>query len=99
DWAFGSYPYSFAGLVSRENDRCAIFIDRQYVNHRTISHELFHATHRILDNLPHEFSPNGHEPFAYLNGYLAELVYGDLRRWRIPVALRDPQVSEKFIRK
>lgn len=33
-------------------------------------HELFHATHRILEYFDVEFTTKNHEPFAYLMEYL-----------------------------
>jgi hypothetical protein len=33
-------------------------------------HELFHATHRILEYFKIKFTPKNHEPFAYLMEYL-----------------------------
>ena len=35
-----------------------------------LAHELFHATHRILEYFGVEFTSKNHEPFAYLLEYL-----------------------------
>ena len=39
-------------------------------NTGTLVHELFHATHRILEYFDVKFTSDNHEPFAYLMEYL-----------------------------
>lgn len=40
-----------------------------------LAHELFHATHRILEYFGVEFTSTNHEPFAYLIEYLFNECY------------------------
>ena len=73
---FGDPPSpTYWGLCS-SNGRgdVAVFLKRSRITSRLVAHELFHATHRILQWIGWEFSPNNHEPAALLNGYLSDLV-------------------------
>ena len=45
-------------------------IDLQDTKLGILVHELFHATHRILEYFGVEFTSTNHEPFAYLIEYL-----------------------------
>lgn len=45
-------------------------IDLKQSNTGALVHELFHATHRILEYFDVKFSSTNHEPFAYLIEYL-----------------------------
>jgi hypothetical protein len=48
----------------------AVFFEPQALTHRTIAHELFHLTHRILEWVGVPFSPDNHEVFACVAGEL-----------------------------
>ena len=39
-----------------------------------MAHELFHLTIHLLDSRGAKLDPDNHEPFAYLNGYLHQVV-------------------------
>lgn len=73
-WEAGS------GLCSFHGHRFALFAQRRYLCHDLIAHEVFHLTHRILESSSVPFKEDNHEVFAYLNGWLSEKVYGELRR-------------------
>ena len=45
-------------------------IDFKDLNIGVLVHELFHATHRILEYFDVKFTSDNHEPFAYLMEYL-----------------------------
>ena len=45
-------------------------IDFENLNIGALVHELFHATHRILEYFDVKFTTDNHEPFAYLMEYL-----------------------------
>lgn len=50
-----------------------------------IAHELFHATHRIMEGISANFSTIHQEPFAYVNEWLHNQVYAQLKKARIRV--------------
>lgn len=62
-----------------------VFLQFGRVCHGHIAHEIFHATHRILEWCAHDFSPKCHEPSAYLCEYLTKLVYADLAKWKLRI--------------
>lgn len=73
----------YNGLCSYNGRRVGIFIDREHTDEiGLIAHEVFHATHRILDWVGVEFSVNNHEPFAYMNEYLMRLIVPKLAKIR-----------------
>lgn len=84
---FGAYdpPSGYAALASCKGSNVAIFFNRKQLRHSDISHEIFHATHFIMELIGEDFSYNHHEPAAYLNGYLTKEVYRALGRWRVKV--------------
>lgn len=51
-----------------------IFLPRRLLDEETIAHEVFHATHRILEWTCCNFDEKHHEQGALLNGYLSTLV-------------------------
>ena len=63
----------------------SIFFTYKDLNHNTIAHEIFHATMRMAERTGVEFKPDNHEPFAYLQGYLAQVTYSFLKKHRIRV--------------
>lgn len=73
------------GFLSHNGWKMGLFLDRNKINHNLIAHEVFHATHRIMEHCSVVIGKKHHEAPALLNGYLAELVYQDLKRWKIKV--------------
>ena len=57
-------------LISQRSGDFYLYIDLQYGSMGLLAHELFHATHRILEYFGVEFTRDNHEPFAYLMEYL-----------------------------
>lgn len=55
---------------SRNPGNWWLCIDLQDSSEGLLVHELFHATHRILEYFDVQFMSNNHEPFAYLIEYL-----------------------------
>lgn len=55
------------------------------VTHGTICHEIFHALAHITADIGFKYDSRWHEEYAYLQGYLAELVYGDLKKWGVKI--------------
>lgn len=74
-----------AACCSWYRSRIVILFDRSNVTHEIIAHEIFHATHRILDWVGIEVTKKHHESAAHLNGHLNKLVYQDMKRWKIKV--------------
>lgn len=62
-----------------------IILDSRYIDHSLVAHEAFHVTHRILDYCNLEFKVNNHEAFAYMNGFLNEFMYKNLKKWKIRI--------------
>ncbi len=78
-------PNLSAGLTIWAGWNFCIMIDSSYLDHNIIAHECFHATHRIADWSGLKFHKNGHEEFAYLNGFLNNFVHKQLKEWKIRV--------------
>lgn len=81
---FGEYrgPAFDAMTCSSTNDYLIII---KVASHRNIAHEVFHATHRIMEACSHELTTDSHEPHCYLAGHLTELVYRQLKAWKVRV--------------
>lgn len=92
DWAFGPGDgINYSGLSSYGDGKFAIFLRRNVVCHELIAHEIFHLTHRILEHTTDRFSPEHHEPYAYLCGWLSEQVYLALAKSKCRVAISFPE--------
>lgn len=63
----------------------SIFFTYENLTHNTIAHEIFHATMRIGERCGVMFNKDNHEPFAYLQGFLAETAYGLFKKHKIRV--------------
>jgi hypothetical protein len=57
-------------LISKHSGDFYLYIDLVECSIGILAHELFHATHRILEYFGVEFTSKNHEPFAYLLEYL-----------------------------
>jgi hypothetical protein len=91
DWAFGSYDgENCSGLCAADGSRYGLFFSTKWLSHDVIAHEVFHATHRILEWTETMFTPSVHEPYAYLCGHLTELVYVEARKQKARIRLRFP---------
>lgn len=71
---------SWTGLCAYHGFRVGLFFEREELCHDLIAHEVFHATHRILERSGVAFGLHNHEPFAHVCGWLTGLVYGELAR-------------------
>lgn len=63
---------TFTGLCSSSIDKVALFFDKKHIDITNISHEVFHATNRIMEWTRVNFDD---EQGALLCGYLMGLVY------------------------
>lgn len=73
------------GLCMYRRRNIGILIERDYLTHDTIAHEVSHATHRLLDYCGLQLTEGTQEAFACLTGYFTKLVYADLKKWGIKV--------------
>lgn len=74
-----------AGLAHSEGAFVLLF-SRPSVSVNLIGHEVFHATHRILQHLGEEFTTGTHEAYSYLCGWLHEEVYAQLKKAKVKIA-------------
>lgn len=73
------------GLCASAIGRFGLFFDRRYLSCDTVAHEIFHATHRIMQSYGIRFDADNHEAFAYLNGWLTKWVYSQLADWEVRI--------------
>lgn len=71
-----------AGEVLHNGSRFCLILQRDSLDYNLVGHEVFHLTHRIMESVGAEIGPDCHEPYAYLCGYLMQLVVDDLRLWK-----------------
>jgi hypothetical protein len=57
----------------------ALFFEPQACTIKTVSHEVFHLTHRILDWSGAHFDSSHHEQGSLLHGYLMDMVIRELK--------------------
>jgi len=89
---YGPCHIDCAGLCTwDEGFRVALFFDRKQLCHELVAHEVFHATHRILEHQGVKFAPDNHEPFALLHGWLAAHVYREIGRMGEKIANEYPK--------
>jgi hypothetical protein len=87
---YGPYDTPCCGLCAWEGFRVGVFLDRSHLCHELIAHEVFHASHRVLQYQGTVFATDNHEPFALLHGWLTGHVYRELSRMDERVAIRYP---------
>lgn len=56
-----------------------LFLRRKRSTFNTISHEIFHLTHRILQHIGYNFDNSHSEGAAMLNGYLTQLILSEIK--------------------
>jgi len=78
-------PTDAHGLAMYCDWNFCVILDSRCVNHNVIAHEIFHATHRILDYCGLKFKVGNQEAFAHLNGYLSDFTYHQLKKWKIKI--------------
>jgi len=67
--------------VRFHKSRFAIFFSKESLashRHGIIAHEVFHATHRIMQYVQQGFDVDNHESFALLNEWITNWVYSKL---------------------
>lgn len=73
------------GLLAYNGAQQSLFLSIDDLTHDLIAHEVFHATHRIMEHRGVNIAPKHHEAPAMLNGFIAALVYGDLKKWGVKI--------------
>lgn len=58
------------GIYIRDGDEHAVVFHNDALDTSLVVHEIFHATHGILDNAGHRFDPDNHEIFARMAEFL-----------------------------
>jgi hypothetical protein len=84
---FGMEPSSgsFYGMSLYKGNQFAILLNQEAraLSYDTVAHECFHVTSRIMELVNTKLTPENHEPYAYLNGFIAGKVFGKLKSWKI----------------
>jgi len=100
NWAFGNdhYPEGCPGLCCYHRSKFAVLFSAFDLSHQLIAHEAFHVTHRMMEYIGGNFSFREHEPYTYLNGYITELIYIDLEKWKYAVRKKSPRVHALYVK-
>src|SRR5690606_8180089 len=67
----------------------AIFLQRGFITHRVIAHEIHHVQTRLFADIGHKPPDTSDEPAAYLVGYITGWLYGQLKRHGVKVGVRE----------
>ena len=78
-------PSDCRGCCEYSGARIIVYFGTNDLEYSLIAHELFHATARIMQWCGVKYDADYHEAFAFLNGYLTELTYRQLIKWKIGV--------------
>lgn len=82
---FGEYrnDADYIGLCS-DSGGCnfAVFLQREALSIKLVSHEVFHLTHRILEWVDANFDEDHHEQGALLHEYLMDLIWRDVSKFK-----------------
>lgn len=75
------------GCFCSDEYNFGLIFTRRAVNHDLIGHEIFHATHGIMNYLAEDesFKVTNQEPYAYLAGWISREVYFNLKKWKIRI--------------
>ena len=82
---FGTPPHddNYQALLSYdEAGTFGLFFEPKFTDIKTVAHEVFHLTHRILDWTNSNFDKDHHEQAAMLCGYLNEWAMGQINKFR-----------------
>ncbi len=84
---FCNYAAAIDGLCCSEPDNYSfgIFYDWTSLTHGTVAHEIFHLTHRIIHEVGGKFRMDNQEQHAYLNGWLSDWVYKQLKKQKVTI--------------
>lgn len=52
---------------------------KKHPTHETVSHEIFHVVNHVMNYIEMPFDNANDEAFAYLTGYITELVYKNFK--------------------
>lgn len=74
-----------AGMCDYYKNKFIVFFDRGWLSPALIAHEVFHATHRMLEWAGVGLGKQHAEAHAHLCGHLTQLVYDDLKSWKVRI--------------
>lgn len=70
---------NYNGMCAYLGPNFGLFFAADRLTHKTIAHEIFHATGRIMERCGCKLTPENHEPYAYLCGWITNWVYAELK--------------------
>ncbi len=70
-------------VLSQAESFWLIFSTDCPITHNTVAHEVYHVVGRIGEYVGFTPSKDNHEPYAYLQGWVAQKVYDQLKSWKI----------------
>ena len=73
------------GLSTLKDRNLFLFLRSDSIEHNLIAHEVTHIVHFLFANIGQKIDPMNNEELAYLAGYLTNLIYKDLKRWKFRV--------------
>ncbi len=73
------------GLSTLKDRNLFIFLRSDSIEHNLIAHEVAHVVHYLFANIGQKIDPMNNEEFAYMAGYLTNLIYKQLKKWKIRV--------------
>ncbi len=80
---FKNMKNNYTGKVLQfENGNIIMYIPRNFKNQNymvnTITHEVFHITHFVMDRIGLKLNFKSDEAFCYLNGYINEQIFTEI---------------------
>lgn len=75
----------FHACHAYNGDEFALYFPLKKLRHSDVAHEIFHCTHRVWERCGDKFQVNHSEPYAFLNGFLHDWVYAQLKKHKIKV--------------
>lgn len=89
---------NYDGLCSYRGRNIALFFNRRALNLELFSHEVFHATHRILEAWGDPIKPDHHEHGAALHAWLMTRVRKALGKYANHLGPRFDSESGGYVR-
>lgn len=80
----GTFSGDVWGLHAYCGSKSTLFFSIEGLTHNTIAHECFHATNWVSSYFGIN-KDKSDEAVAWLNGYIAELIYSCLKSWKLRI--------------
>jgi hypothetical protein len=78
-------PFSEAALTCWRDTSFGLLFSTGALSHDIVAHEVFHATHCIMESTNDKFDSGHHEPYAYLCGWLTAWVYREFNKRKVRI--------------